>query len=166
MREFYVFPRAVASVRSLKRTGLRRAPAGWRKLSGSTDETQTGVAIRCRRSRSSTTGEPLNEHGRQHTRAGGSSTGLRGRNRESPVSCMTSDLRRAARSSIRPRPGKLRKPNVTDEWIKVPGGPRGDVDVRIVRPAGPTGIHDFMMLNALADTNAAKAATAEASAFL
>ena len=27
-------------------------------------------------------------------------------------------------------------------------------------------IHDFMMLNALADTNAAKAATAQAAAFL
>lgn len=35
--------------------------------------------------------------------------------------------------------GEIAKPNVTDEWIKVPGGPKGDVDVRIVRPAGATG---------------------------
>ena len=35
--------------------------------------------------------------------------------------------------------GEIAKPNVTDEWIKVSGGPRGDVDVRIVRPAGATG---------------------------
>ena len=38
------------------------------------------------------------------------------------------------------------------------------VDVTATRYAGT--IHDFMMLNALADTNAAKAATAQAGAFL
>ena len=41
---------------------------------------------------------------------------------------------------------------------------RAGVDVTAIRYAGI--IHDFMMLNALAGTNAAKAATAEASAFL
>src|SRR5580698_4585098 len=35
--------------------------------------------------------------------------------------------------------GEIAKPDVTDEWIKVPGGPEGDVPVRIVRPAGATG---------------------------
>ncbi|MHB1570687.1 MAG: alpha/beta hydrolase [Solirubrobacteraceae bacterium] len=35
--------------------------------------------------------------------------------------------------------GEVAKPEVTDEWIKVPGGPNGDVSVRIVRPAGATG---------------------------
>jgi acetyl esterase len=35
--------------------------------------------------------------------------------------------------------GAIAKPDVTDEWIKVPGGPSGDVPVRIVRPAGATG---------------------------
>ena len=35
--------------------------------------------------------------------------------------------------------GEIAKPDVTDEWIKVPGGPDGDVSVRIVRPAGATG---------------------------
>lgn len=35
--------------------------------------------------------------------------------------------------------GEIAKPAVTDEWIKVPGGPNGDVAVRIVRPAGATG---------------------------
>jgi acetyl esterase/lipase len=35
--------------------------------------------------------------------------------------------------------GEIAKPEVTDEWIKVPGGPDGDVSVRIVRPAGATG---------------------------
>jgi acetyl esterase/lipase len=34
--------------------------------------------------------------------------------------------------------GAIAKPDVTDEWIKVPG-PEGDVPVRIVRPAGETG---------------------------
>ncbi len=38
------------------------------------------------------------------------------------------------------------------------------VDVTAIRYAGT--IHDFVMLNALADTNAARAATAEAGAFL
>lgn len=31
--------------------------------------------------------------------------------------------------------GPIAKPDVSDEWIKVPGGPNGDVSVRIVRPA-------------------------------
>jgi acetyl esterase/lipase len=35
--------------------------------------------------------------------------------------------------------GDVPKPDVDDEWIKVPGGPNGDVSVRIVRPAGVTG---------------------------
>ena len=35
--------------------------------------------------------------------------------------------------------GEIAKPAITDEWIKVPGGPNGDVSVRIVRPAGATG---------------------------
>jgi acetyl esterase len=35
--------------------------------------------------------------------------------------------------------GDIAKPAVTDEWIKVSGGPNGDVAVRIVRPAGATG---------------------------
>jgi acetyl esterase len=35
--------------------------------------------------------------------------------------------------------GAIAKPDVTDEWIKVPGGTNGDVSVRIVRPAGATG---------------------------
>lgn len=41
---------------------------------------------------------------------------------------------------------------------------RAGVDVTATRYAGI--IHDFMMLNPLADTNAAKAATAQAAAFL
>jgi acetyl esterase len=41
---------------------------------------------------------------------------------------------------------------------------RAGVDVTAIRYGGT--IHDFMMLNALANTNAAKAATVEASAFL
>jgi len=41
---------------------------------------------------------------------------------------------------------------------------RAGVDVTATRYAGI--IHDFMMLNALADTNAARAATAQAAAFL
>lgn len=32
--------------------------------------------------------------------------------------------------------GEVAKPDVTDEWITVPGGPNGDVPVRIVRSAG------------------------------
>jgi acetyl esterase len=35
--------------------------------------------------------------------------------------------------------GPIAMPDVTDEWIRVPGGPNGDVPVRIVRPAGLTG---------------------------
>jgi acetyl esterase len=35
--------------------------------------------------------------------------------------------------------GEIAKPDVTDEWIKVPGGSSSDVPVRIVRPAGATG---------------------------
>ena len=29
--------------------------------------------------------------------------------------------------------GEIAKPAITDEWIKVPGGPNGDVSVRVVR---------------------------------
>jgi len=36
--------------------------------------------------------------------------------------------------------GEIAKPDVTDEWINVAGGPNGDVAVRVVRPAGATGI--------------------------
>src|ERR1700681_1795534 len=32
--------------------------------------------------------------------------------------------------------GNISKPDVTDEWINVAGGPRGDIAVRVVRPAG------------------------------
>jgi acetyl esterase len=35
--------------------------------------------------------------------------------------------------------GEIAKPDVTDEWIDVPGRPNGDIAVRIVRPAGATG---------------------------
>jgi acetyl esterase len=35
--------------------------------------------------------------------------------------------------------GEIAKPAVTDEWIKVPCGPSGEVPVRIVRPARTTG---------------------------
>jgi acetyl esterase/lipase len=35
--------------------------------------------------------------------------------------------------------GEVAKLDVSDEWIRVPGGPNGDVPVRIVRPAGATG---------------------------
>ena len=35
--------------------------------------------------------------------------------------------------------GEIFKPPVEDEWISVPGGPSGDVRVRIVRPHGATG---------------------------
>jgi acetyl esterase/lipase len=35
--------------------------------------------------------------------------------------------------------GEISKPEVIDEWIRVPGGPNGDVPVRIVRPAAATG---------------------------
>jgi acetyl esterase len=35
--------------------------------------------------------------------------------------------------------GPVDMPDVTDEWIEVPGGPNGTVAVRIVRPAGLTG---------------------------
>src|SRR3954468_13386819 len=33
----------------------------------------------------------------------------------------------------------IAKPQVDEGWVKVPGGPAGDVDVRIVRPPGATG---------------------------
>jgi acetyl esterase/lipase len=36
--------------------------------------------------------------------------------------------------------GEIFKPAVDDEWITVPGAPTGDVDVRIVRPPGATGV--------------------------
>lgn len=39
----------------------------------------------------------------------------------------------------RTQAGEIAKPAITDEWIDVPGGPNGDVSVRIVRPAGATG---------------------------
>src|SRR3954454_10539010 len=35
--------------------------------------------------------------------------------------------------------GEIAKPQVDEAWVKVPGGPAGDVDVRIVRPLGATG---------------------------
>lgn len=35
--------------------------------------------------------------------------------------------------------GPIAKPEVSDEWIMVPGAPNGEVPVRIVRPAGATG---------------------------
>jgi acetyl esterase/lipase len=35
--------------------------------------------------------------------------------------------------------GEIAKPAIDERWITVPGGPTGDVDVRIVRPAGVTG---------------------------
>jgi acetyl esterase len=35
--------------------------------------------------------------------------------------------------------GPIAMPEVTDEWIEIPGGPSGKVAVRIVRPAGLTG---------------------------
>jgi acetyl esterase len=35
--------------------------------------------------------------------------------------------------------GPIAMPDVTDEWIRVPGGPVGEVSVRVVRPAGVTG---------------------------
>jgi hypothetical protein len=35
--------------------------------------------------------------------------------------------------------GEIAKPDVTDEWINVAGGPNGDVAVHVVRPAAATG---------------------------
>ncbi|MDQ1476053.1 MAG: acetyl esterase [Actinomycetota bacterium] len=35
--------------------------------------------------------------------------------------------------------GDIAKPQVDEAWVKVPGGPAGDVDVRVVRPKGATG---------------------------
>jgi acetyl esterase/lipase len=35
--------------------------------------------------------------------------------------------------------GDIAKPQVDEAWVKVPGGPAGDVDVRIVRPPGAKG---------------------------
>jgi acetyl esterase len=35
--------------------------------------------------------------------------------------------------------GEVTKPQVEEVWVKVPGGPAGDVDVRVVRPPGATG---------------------------
>jgi acetyl esterase len=36
--------------------------------------------------------------------------------------------------------GAIAKPHVDEEWVTVPGGPSGEVSVRIVRPAGATGL--------------------------
>src|SRR5690348_1759868 len=36
--------------------------------------------------------------------------------------------------------GQIAKPPVDEQWITVPGGPAGSVPVRIVRPAGASGI--------------------------
>jgi acetyl esterase/lipase len=36
--------------------------------------------------------------------------------------------------------GPTEKPEIDEEWVTVPGGPRGDVRVRIVKPAGATGV--------------------------
>ncbi|WP_159775391.1 alpha/beta hydrolase [Streptomyces sp. HM190] len=36
--------------------------------------------------------------------------------------------------------GDIAKPDVDDEWVTVPGGPTGEVKVRIVRPAGAEGV--------------------------
>ena len=35
--------------------------------------------------------------------------------------------------------GDIAKPQVDEAWVKVPGGPAGEIDVRIVRPKGVTG---------------------------
>jgi acetyl esterase len=35
--------------------------------------------------------------------------------------------------------GEIAKPDVDEEWVTVPGGPSGDVSVRILRPRGATG---------------------------
>jgi acetyl esterase/lipase len=35
--------------------------------------------------------------------------------------------------------GEIAKPDVDEEWVTVPGGPSGEVSVRIVKPAGATG---------------------------
>lgn len=35
--------------------------------------------------------------------------------------------------------GEIEKPEVTEEWVTVAGGPTGSVDVRIVKPAGASG---------------------------
>lgn len=44
---------------------------------------------------------------------------------------------RAAVDGVQDEP--IFKPEVDDEWIEVPGGPTGDVKVRIVKPLGATG---------------------------
>ena len=44
---------------------------------------------------------------------------------------------RAAVDGVQDEP--IFKPEVDDEWIEVPGGPTGDVKVRIVKPQGATG---------------------------
>ena len=36
--------------------------------------------------------------------------------------------------------GQIAKPPVNEQWITVPGGPTGSVPVRVVRPAGASGI--------------------------
>jgi acetyl esterase/lipase len=35
--------------------------------------------------------------------------------------------------------GEIAKPDIDEEWVTVPGGPSGEVSVRIVKPAGATG---------------------------
>lgn len=35
--------------------------------------------------------------------------------------------------------GEIAKPDVDEEWVTVPGGPTGEIRVRVVRPAGATG---------------------------
>jgi acetyl esterase/lipase len=103
------------------------------------------------------------------------------------------------------RSGSISKPDADITDLTVPGGPHGDVAVRIVRPVGTSGplpvvlfihgpgwvfgdtithdklrtagvavtaqrypgaIHDFVMVDAMADSNAAKDATAQAIHFL
>jgi alpha/beta hydrolase fold len=94
--------------------------------------------MRCRRSRSSTTGEPLNEPGRQHHVLEEAAQAFADATANPPF---LYDLAPEKGREVvnQTQAGEIAKPNVTDEWIKVPGGPRGDVDVRIVRPAGATG---------------------------
>ncbi|WZH37345.1 MAG: alpha/beta hydrolase [Microbacterium enclense] len=45
---------------------------------------------------------------------------------------------RAAVDSVQDAP--IFKPEIDEQWIEVPGGPSGSVRVRIVRPAGATGV--------------------------
>lgn len=45
---------------------------------------------------------------------------------------------RAAVDGVQDEP--IEKPEIDEEWIEIPGGPSGSVRVRIVRPAGATGV--------------------------